>query len=187
MSDQIIVPLQGFFVNCSYWIDQAKLQEIADSVSLPLVPYRKHRGNWPASYMGDGKFWQHIAGSFNDWLDGRQCFLLGHSDGASFAARLAMTLPGSVCGICWYAGTKRSFGRRESEPAGWPPALFMVNSGDRTPAGGDDTPVVYEQWQGQKSLHVFDIGKGDSLIDSHKWKPELANLLCIEFIKDNLK
>ena len=180
----IIVPLQGFAVDGEKWIKDARLEEIASATGLPLQMYKGNRRNWPSALRGDKRLWRAVAKAFEEWLDGRYCFLLGHSDGASMAVRLAITLRSRVRGVCCYAGMHRAFSRHENlSGEKWPPALFMVNSHDQTPAGGN-VQLIYKDWNGPKLLQVHDNPGWTTWLESHEWKPDFANPPCITFIQE---
>lgn len=180
----IIVPLQGFAVDGERWINEARLEEIAQATGLPLKSYKGNRRNWPAALRGERRLWRSVARVFAEWLDGRECFFLGHSDGASMAVRLTITLRSQVRGVCCYAGMHRAFSRHENlSSETWPPALFMVNSHDQTPAGGN-VQLIHRDWNGPKLLQVHDNPNWTSILESHEWKPQFANPLCVQFISE---
>lgn len=177
-----IVALQGFAQRGDRWVEQASLRSLEIIYPFPLLLFDGSRHNWPAALRGDRRLWRIGVGQFRDWLDGRKCILIGHSDGASMACRLAITLRDSVLGVVSYAGKYRAFSRHENIfDERFPAGLFLNNTHDQL-VHWDNAQKIYDAWNGPRILYFHSNPEWKSPIESHEWKPDFAIRHCAEFI-----
>lgn len=187
-----IVALQGYMMAGEPFLKRSRLrEEVAWPLNLPVSLLNSARHNWPAArgrYSNSVGLYRRLLVSLADSeTKAEPVILVGHSDGATMALRLAALLPKIVAGVVSYAGVCEHFGRGHgviSRIDGLPPALLCGNDRDNLvdPA---DTCALAGTWSalgGIAAQKVFTCRRGPGFSARHGWNPGIANEYIREWI-----
>lgn len=169
------------------FLKQSRLREgVAEPLGADVVLLDGSRHNWPAA-MPTHSF------VFNPWIcelqalsAGRKIILVGHSDGATMALRLAVACRDIVAGVVSYAGVWSHFSRGAGEPmrAYNVPPLLLLNNKHDTKVSPDNMLTLGEWWRlsgGTVTDKEIECPYTKGL-KSHLWQPDKANRFVQEWI-----
>lgn len=200
----LVIALQGYWIDGKKFLRRSRLREdVAGPLGTGLVLLDEQRKNWPACWPSGSvpfdvwrgelvsivEVWRDTISNTGGDPERERCILIGHSDGATMALRLAVACREYVAGVASYAGMYSHFvrGAGTSLPNNLPPALFLTNEHDALvpPVNAQDLANLWGNHGGATQCNVIDCQHTRGL-RSHEWQPS-ANSLIRDWICERQK
>ncbi len=193
----LLIALQGYMIDGENFLKRSRLREdVADPLGMRLRLLDGRRKNWPACVeAGRGPL-------FDDWMksvtalaateEDQRIILIGHSDGATMALRLAVACPDIVAGVVSYAGVYDHFCRgiygAMIQDKSLPPALFVTNEHDALskPHNAHDLAKLWGSMGNVAQVLELPCGQKTGL-RSHRWLPKEANEPIQRWVEAHLR